>query len=1203
MKKTYRKKAVLIALTFSLLILIPLFAKNTGIFGILQKLENDEQETAIPKGFPYIVNFSGNKTEAFPVQSISQDEDGLMLFLNHRGLILFNGSEERFIEFDTKLHSLRKDEKNGIIYAIGSNNFGILKKTAYYDYRFNSLLPENDSISNFNKILFSDKKAWFVGPHAIYSVNKNNPDSAEQYYQNDSITINDAFFLKENLYICIKNKGLFNLKRLGKGNFVADAEALKNSEIIFHIPYEKKIILGTNQNKLYLFDGEKLENYQTEIDEYFEESIIAGASDFGYTRFAVTTLSGGAAIINKEDGTEEALINYRTGLPDDEIFASYTDSEKGLWLSHEFGVSRLLPDLPVNFYDNFPGKEGKVYDISVKDSTLYLATGQGVFYLSEIKDFKEIEELVTTQIPQKETNREKEAIEESLSENKAESEESKTEINEEDKTEETGALKKLWRRIRGKDKDNEKESTEESTEDSGTEEDKRKLTENTEEKTEKRRRPSRNNTTQKAVRYTTVKQSKKIYELQSIKYQFKQAEKINGKCKQFQAFGNGVLTASNIGLFYIEKLQVSEVLAGEYIYNIAPTQSPDRALVLSDKALYQIIFSPEGIEAQKIHYEPTQYTPLSVINGYSGEILLAGVNHLSVLQPADNTYETLSYGFETRYPENITLKTVNDTVYILSSEEAFKWADNELTAAPKMNRFRSGNCDIFYVQNNAVSICNNGSVNEFSEAKVFTDVQLQMLYTEKNISRIYADPDGNIWLIGDFNRIMKIDKHSAFRGFSDLQLQVVRFKGNFIKEIKNNELTIKEGFDSIAVSVSAPSYFSREKVEYTYSIDGVTRTIDNSKDEAFFILNSLPTGKHELIINARDQLNRTSNTLQYTLTVKAHFYNTVWFYILILVLLSGGVWLVSNRINARKRRLVELHNQELEREVERRTEKIRKQNEEILERNRKIEQQNQEIKTQSTQIHEKNQEITDSINYAERIQSAALPPEDVLSEIFSDHFIFFKPRDIISGDFYWVRQFENKVFIAAVDCTGHGVPGGFVSMLGISFLNEIIDRPDISTGTILNKLRDKVIDSLHQTKANKSRDGMDLALISVDTETRVLEYSGAHNPLILIRNGELYRVKGDRMPVGYSRKKDVPFATHEVNILKGDQFYTFSDGFSDQFGGNNKRKFTSGRFNKLIYELHSLSMPNQKKTFEELFEKWKGNISQMDDLLVIGIKI
>lgn len=1195
MKNLHRKKTVFIAFILSLLVLIPIFAKNSSLFGIQQKPDTDEQKTAIPKGFPYITNFSGDETEAFPVQSISQDQDDLMLFLNRRGLILFNGSEERFIEFDTKLHSLRKDEESGIIYALGNNNFGYLEKTAYYDYRFNSLLPKNDSITGFNKILFSDKKVWFVGPHAVYSVIKNKPDTAELYYQNDSISINDAFFLKENLYICIKNKGLFNLKRHGRGNFVSQAEELKNSEIIFHIPFDKKIILGTNQNKLYLFDGENLENYETEIDDYFEESIIAGASDFGYRRFVVTTLSGGAAIINKDNGKEEALINFRTGLPDDEIFASYADSETGLWLSHEFGVSRIMPDLPVNFYDNFPGKEGKVYDISVKDSTLYLATGQGVFYLSEIKDFKEIEELVTTQIPQKETNREKEALEESFTDNEPEPEKTTTEKKEE---EEAGALKKLWRKIRSKDKDKESNEPTETNESSSN-----KNTEKPKDKTKKRQSETRNERSKKTVGYTTVKQSKKVYELQSIKYQFKQLEKITGKCKQFQAFGNGILTTSNNGLFYIENTQVSEVLAGAYIYTIARTQNPNTALVLTDKGLYKVRFDSKGLKAQKISYETTEYTPLSVMNGYEGEILLAGVNYLSVLNPAGNTYETVSYSFETRYPENITLKTVNDTVYILSSEQAYKWTENELKAAPKMNNFRSADCDIFYLQNNAVSICNNGTANQFSETKVFTDVQLQMLFTEKNISRIYSDPAGNIWLIGDFNRIMKIDKQSAFRGFSDLQLKVVSFQGNFIKAVKNNELLIREGFDSIAVSISAPSYFSREEVKYSYTIDGVTRTIEGGKDGAFFILNSLPTGKHELTISARDQVNRKSNTLQYTLTVKAHFYNTVWFYVLILFLLTGGVWFVSNRINARKRRLVELHNQELEKEVERRTEKIRKQNEEILERNRKIEQQNQEIITQNTEIHEKNREITDSINYAERIQSAALPPEDILNDFFDDRFIFFKPRDIISGDFYWVRQFDNKIFIAAVDCTGHGVPGGFVSMLGISFLNEIIDRPDISTGTVLNKLRDKIIDSLHQTKENKSRDGMDLTLISIDTETQVLEYSGAHNPLILIRNGELFRVKGDRMPVGYSRKKDTPFTTHEVNILKGDQFYTFSDGFSDQFGGDNKRKFTSGRFNKLLYEIHSLTMQNQKKTLEELFEKWKGNISQMDDLLIIGIKI
>ncbi len=266
---------------------------------------------------------------------------------------------------------------------------------------------------------------------------------------------------------------------------------------------------------------------------------------------------------------------------------------------------------------------------------------------------------------------------------------------------------------------------------------------------------------------------------------------------------------------------------------------------------------------------------------------------------------------------------------------------------------------------------------------------------------------------------------------------------------------------------------------------------------------------------------------------------------------------------------------------------------------------NKQLAEQRDQISEQKKEITDSIKYAERIQSALLPDSDVLEDI-TDHFIFFRPKDIVSGDFYWTAKKDNKIIVAAVDCTGHGVPGAFMSMLGISYLNEIISsKKTLSSDEILNQLRDQVIKSLHQTDEKEgARDGMDMALCIIDYDKMEIEYSGAYNPLYLVRNKELIVHKADKMPIGiHALVKPKPFTLKRIPIEKNDSLFVFSDGYMDQFGGRDGRKFMSTRFKELLVENSNMTMKEQKQIIESTFENWKLESDQIDDVLIIGIKI
>lgn len=279
-------------------------------------------------------------------------------------------------------------------------------------------------------------------------------------------------------------------------------------------------------------------------------------------------------------------------------------------------------------------------------------------------------------------------------------------------------------------------------------------------------------------------------------------------------------------------------------------------------------------------------------------------------------------------------------------------------------------------------------------------------------------------------------------------------------------------------------------------------------------------------------------------------------------------------------------------------------------KNREIEKQKIEIEEQRDLATTQKQKLTDSIQYAKRIQKAVLPPRSQFSTVLDDYFIFFKPRDIVSGDFYWMTEKENILIIAAADCTGHGVPGAFMSMLGVAFLNEIVNKIAINkhinslqADDILNQLRQQIINSLRQGEGrNDSKEGMDIALCIVDFDNNSLQFAGAHNPLYLIRNNELVQYKGDKMPIGIHRNAHNSFTNNKISLQEGDVFYMFSDGFTDQFGGEKGEKFLPKRFKNLLMEIHDKPMDDQQEILESQLGEWKGQRQQLDDILVIGIR-
>lgn len=262
------------------------------------------------------------------------------------------------------------------------------------------------------------------------------------------------------------------------------------------------------------------------------------------------------------------------------------------------------------------------------------------------------------------------------------------------------------------------------------------------------------------------------------------------------------------------------------------------------------------------------------------------------------------------------------------------------------------------------------------------------------------------------------------------------------------------------------------------------------------------------------------------------------------------------------------------------------------------------IAKQKIELEVKDRDITDSLIYAQRIQEALLPSEAYFRNHFKNSFIFFRPRNIVSGDFYWIGEKGDKVFVVAADCTGHGVPGALMSMIGLEIVEKTINEDNILVPSHILAVLNKGLEKTFSSEKNIGtiiRDGMDIGLCVVDKKRKKIAYAGAFFPLYLIRNNNLIEIKGDKIIIGMN-PEGYSYADHEIDLLEDDIFYMFSDGYVDQFGGSEDRKFMYRRFRHLLLTIHRFSVEDQKSILDENIKTWMGNNIQVDDIMVIGFR-
>jgi ligand-binding sensor domain-containing protein/serine phosphatase RsbU (regulator of sigma subunit) len=488
-------------------------------------------------------------------------------------------------------------------------------------------------------------------------------------------------------------------------------------------------------------------------------------------------------------------------------------------------------------------------------------------------------------------------------------------------------------------------------------------------------------------------------------------------------------------------------------------------------------------------------------------------------------------------------------------------------------------------EKNNIWLGTNKGLSKFDQGKKqFFSYQKNDGFTgiEARSKAVFTDNEKNIWF-GTVNGVFKYTPAFDTDLTPEPTLHITNLKIN-LKDFsiaEKLELSYKDNslnFEYIGISLSNP-----DEIKYKVKLVGSDEDWRPETKQTTAVFSNLSPGNYTLQIMACNNAGVcNSKPLSIEISIAPPFWKTWWFYVLVVIL--GGTIVISY-IKIRERALVR-ENKILEEKVEERT---------------------AEVVQKNIELDEKNKDITASIRYAKRIQDAILPPDEFVKKFLPKTFVLFKPKDIVSGDFYWLDDKKDQVLFAAVDCTGHGVPGAFMSIVGHSKLDQIVGEQGLTKPSdILNELNKNVSATLRQSviEDNAVKDGMDIALCSFNRKTNVMEYAGAYNPMWLIRKGELIEYKADKFPIGNLKVgENKKFTNHSIPLQEGDTLYIFSDGFADQFGGPNGKKLKYSTFKQILLDNQHLSMEEQGVLLEKTIEGWRGTLEQVDDILVIGTRL
>jgi serine phosphatase RsbU (regulator of sigma subunit) len=1093
-------------------------------------------------GAPILTQFGFSREIENQSWAICQDENRVMLFANRKGILSFDGLDWSPLEIPIIPFSIQMNPHDKRIYIGGENNYGYIEKNLIGSYRYESLSGDSTDLGLITKIIFNDSLVWFYGEKTLSCYNFKTSKLQLRLNSKPGIPFTGMFLTSKNAYINVSNRGLCQLE----GDTlipIVSSYLTKKIDILFSLPYDQKMVLvGFSNSRLSLFDGIKYYDYQIQDDGYIRDNILSEGINIGDSLYAFSTLGGGAVVLDKVSGKVRFTINNENGLPDDEIFAIAYDKSGGLWLSHQYGLTRADLNLPVGNFSIYKGLKGNLTTALRHNNELYVATSEGVFYLAEEKNYSEVEILIKNEDQTGIDNNAKVISTPSLV----------SSPKQEMVPEPQNTRKKIFTKIFGKKnipvapvvKDTIKKISEPEV-------------------IIVKKAP--------VVQYTW----QKVKRLKSINFVYKKVEGLNEKCRQLISTKHGLLAATNRGLFVINDYKTSLIADNYYVNSISWKPFDEKYSVATNDGYFLINYK-NGKWLIDIPDNQFSNPVYSVFQTGNNVLWLGGDNVAYKVElgkgPGGVIYKPFS--IKNTFPQRYLLSLINDTVFLLT-ETGVNFYDK---TSGGFFQYKTGLTQSALLKGFSYPLSNIPLIR-YGDEWIYTerekqiqerDIILLKLFDE--VVSVTAERD-NIWVVDDENRLFRIDRKKSSRSTPETTLFIKKVQSESVTSFNLSPIVFNRGDNEITFNIVAPAYLKGNLTQYQYTINKIMTDWSPWSTRTSYNKLIPKSGNYTLLIRAQDLWGNIGDPVSLDFTIKAPFTETPFFYITSIFIALLILFLI-----------------------------VRFRERQLQDKNRILE---EKVKERTAEIEAQKGEITSSIEYASRIQMAMLPMNDLFSEYFSEFFIIFKPRDIVSGDFYWIGEDAKDIFLTVADCTGHGVPGAFMSTLGISVLNEIITHNnDLQANTVLNLLREKIKTSLHQTgKEGEAADGMDISLCVFRKDRKSIQYSGAYNPLIIFNGGEFKEYKADRMPIGIHYGYEPSFTNYEINVKQGDAIYILSDGLVDQFGGPDNSKYKKANLKRLLSEIYFRPMAEQKEIIETEFEKWRGRADQVDDITIIGVRI
>ncbi|MCG8698251.1 MAG: SpoIIE family protein phosphatase [Bacteroidales bacterium] len=1127
------------------------------------------------KGAPYVTNFSYNKQLHNQIWSIEQTGLGSIVIASKSGLLEFDSEEFSRIETPDLPYKLLQSKSSEMLFVAGRGYIGGLTRQDFGMYSFVNFDVPDIYNQYYKEIIETDSTVFFLSRNSLVGVNKKDPAIYTQWLADSGRLFTGMFSYNSQLFVNVFNEGIYIVDEYELSITDQKFEHLFNKEIVFETSLNDSVkLIGTSDGNLVLFDGATTRNYQVEDDSFIQTGILTGGLVLNESIY-LSTQNYGVLIVDKKTGQTQSILNYTANLPTNHITSLKADIAGGVWLAHGFGLSRIDTKLPLTNYGIYRGLNASILTVRPWNNLLYVATTDGVYALDTIKsyDTQKATKRIKLEAPKPIIDKKEIAAELSTSMVAKENEPTTEENIVTDEKAKKRTKKRFLKRIFSKeDKDSEHNN---------------KTTELKEEKPVAKMVKVEPEVLKPQFQYFSYD---KVV-LKSKEYGYSRLDIINSRCKKLIATENALLAVTDANLYSINTDNVvEEIFASSQIYKVTVSHFCENCIyIVTNEGLvigenFNGFWTFDLLLESNINYKLTEIVELN-----DNELLLSVNNQLIHYNYDTDTENDID--LYNPYSEYVNLMRIGEQIYAVAGNYFFT-VHRDSSSVVKLQQSTAFNVSsIFDGHHNQFWIRNiNGGYKYFGLDTISNYVH-PALNIFGAVNDIFVDSDRNLWIVDEFKDIYRLNAKSFESYQPNVKLWIKYIKSYDGKLVLFDKMKLKYSDNSLVFSVYSPSYLKFQSNEYQYTIDGLMNEWSEWSGDNDISVPYLPPGRYTFRVKGRDIFNNESAVASINFKISPPFYRTLYFYLLCTLLLLAMVYYTQQ---LRMKKLV---------------------------RDKKI--LRDKVKERTIELEEKNIAITDSINYGSRIQEALLPSIEVMQEQLEDYFLIYRPKDIVSGDFYWVTHRKDITIIAAADCTGHGVPGAFLSMLGMAYLDDIFRKSDVNIppGDVLDILRKKIV-KIFEQHSKHTRDGLDIALVMLNRKTRTIRFSGAHNPLylfgsksneidesmkkmVVIENEKhrLIQCKGDRFQVGYSNKMHRSFTNYEITYHPGDTFYIFSDGYTDQFGGEEYRKFMYGPFKRLLLKIQDKSMDEQRQELIKATDAWRNGDEQTDDMLVLGVKL